>query len=227
MARRILLILTSADKALDGAQTGYYLPEAAHPYYSFKEANYDIEFAAPKGPNPPVDNYSVETFGKDEECAKFLSDPEVKAKLAGTKKLADVKVENFDAIFYVGGHGPVIDLASDVTNANFASEFYQTGKLVAAVCHGPAALVNVKDASGKSIFAGGRKFTGFSNDEEHQAHKVNAVPFLLEDKLASLGGVYESGEAWKPYVTIDRTLYTGQNPASAKPLADTVVKALG
>jgi putative intracellular protease/amidase len=222
---RILIIFTSADKALDGNQTGYYLPEAAHPYYTFKDAGFDIEFASPKGPNPPVDKYSVEAYS-DQQGTQFLSDPEVKAKFAATKKLSDVKVESYDAIFYVGGHGPVIDLPSDENNVRFASKFYQTGKLVAAVCHGPAALVNVTDASGKSIFAGGKKFTGFSNNEENAVHKVQAIPFLLEDKIGSLGGAYESGEAWAPYITVDGNLYTGQNPASAKPLADAVVKAL-
>jgi len=135
---RILMIFTSADKALDGAQTGYYLPEAAHPYYSFKGAGFDIEFASPKGANPPVDNGSVEAFNKDEESVKFISDPEVKAKFAAAKKLSDIRVAEFDTIFYVGGHGPVIDLPADETNTKLASEFYQTGKPVAAVCHGPA-----------------------------------------------------------------------------------------
>jgi len=224
---RILIIFTSADKALDGGQTGWYLPEAAHPYYVFKKEKYDIDFASPKGANPPIDEGSVEAFKADDESVQFLADPEVKEKFAAAKKLSDVKVADYDVIFYVGGHGPVIDLPFDAANAKFSSEFYQTGKITAAVCHGPAVFLETKGADGKSIFASGKKFTGFSNAEERQVHKVEAIPFLLEDKLSALGGKYESAsEAWQPHVVVDGNLYTGQNPSSAKPLAEAIVKGL-
>jgi len=136
-------------------------------------------------------------------------------------------VDNYDAIFYVGGHGPVLDLATDKTNADLASRFYQAGKVTSAVCHGTAALVNAKDASGKTIFVG-KRFTGFSNKEERIVDKVSIIPFLLEDEITALGGKYEAAsEPWASHVTIDGQLYTGQNPASAKPLADAIVAALG
>ncbi|KAK7061673.1 ThiJ/PfpI [Favolaschia claudopus] len=221
----ILFVLTSVSKTLTGAQTGWYLPEAAHPYYVLAPKA-TIDFASPAGPNPPIDEGSVKMFASDPECTKFLEDETVKSKLASAKKLSDVNSKDYDAIFYVGGHGPVIDLPVDAVNIKLAGEFYQAGKITAAVCHGPAALVNVKDADGKSIFAG-KAATGFSNDEETQVGKVKDVPFLLEDKIVSLGGKYEkAAEAWGSHVVVDGNLYTGQNPASAKPIGEAILKAL-
>ena len=224
MSSRILFVLTSANKTLTGAQTGWYLPEAAHPYYVLHE-KFAIDFAAPKGPNPEVDQYSVETF-TDDESVKFLQDPEVKQKLASAKKLTEVDHNDYVAIFYVGGHGPVIDLATDPDNIKLANAFYQAGKLTTAVCHGPAAIVGVTDASGKNIFAG-RKVTGFSNDEEEQAGKVKDVPFLLETRIKELGGDYIKAEkAWASKVVVDGQVITGQNPASAQAIGEAILKAL-
>ncbi|TDL29515.1 class I glutamine amidotransferase-like protein [Rickenella mellea] len=222
--KKILIVLTSASKNLTGGETGWYLPEAAHPYYVLSP-HHDIDFAAPAGPNPPVDPGSVKMF-TDDESVKFLKDPVVKSKLENAKKLSDVNAKDYDAIFYVGGHGPVIDLASDPVNIKLASDFWRSNKVVAAVCHGPAALVGATDAEDKSIFHG-RKATGFSNAEEELAGMVKAVPFLLEDKIISLGGNYEkAGEPWGVMVIVSGNLITGQNPASAKPLGEAIHKAL-
>ncbi|KDQ64278.1 hypothetical protein JAAARDRAFT_221214 [Jaapia argillacea MUCL 33604] len=223
MSSRLLFVFTSCNKTLTGANTGWYLPEAAHPYYTlFPYAT--IDFASPEGPNPPVDESSVQMF-KDEESVNFLEDPIVKTKLETTKKLSEISVNDYDGIFYVGGHGPVIDLASDPVNIKLASEFYRAGKITSAVCHGPAALVGATDAEGKSIFAG-KACTGFSNAEEVAVDKVKDIPFLLEDKIMSLGGKYEKTELWQPKVVISGHLFTGQNPASAKPLAEAILIAL-
>ncbi|KAI6047231.1 class I glutamine amidotransferase-like protein [Pisolithus marmoratus] len=165
--RKVLFIFTSTDKTLTGKDTGWYLPEAAHPYYVLSP-HFDIDFAAPKGSNPPLDPSSADLFKDD---LKFLEDQTVMSKLANAKRLSDVKADNYDAIFYIGGHGPVIDLPEDPVNIKLASDFYRTGKLTTAVCHGPAALVNVVDACGKPIFAG-RHATAFSNAEEEQVGKV-------------------------------------------------------
>ncbi|PFH51466.1 hypothetical protein AMATHDRAFT_142559 [Amanita thiersii Skay4041] len=221
----VLFVLTSADQTLTGSQTGWYLPEAAHPYYILAP-HATIDFASPKGPNPPVDQRSIEAFAKDEDSVKFLSDETVKAKLANAKKLTEVNVQTYDAIFYVGGHGPVIDLSKDPNNIKLASQFFQAGKITAAVCHGPAALVGAVDESGISIF-NGRAFTGFSNKEEELVEMTNAIPFLLESKISGLGGKYEkAAEPWGVKVVVDGNLFTGQNPASAAPLAKEVLKAL-
>ncbi|KAJ7773910.1 ThiJ/PfpI [Mycena metata] len=221
----ILFVLTSASKTLTGAQTGWYLPEAAHPYYILAP-HATVDFASPGGANPPIDEASLKAYESDAECKKFLADATVKDKLASAKKLAEVSAKDYDAVFYVGGHGPPIDLAVDPANIKLASEFYQAGKITSAVCHGPAGLVGATDADGKSIFAG-KAVTGFSNNEEIEIGKVKDVPFLLEDKLISLGGKYEKADAlWAPKVVVDGILITGQNPASAGPIGHTILKAL-
>ncbi|KAJ7591130.1 class I glutamine amidotransferase-like protein [Mycena floridula] len=221
----VLIVFTSVDKTLTGTQTGYYLPEAAHPYYVFAKTC-DIDFASPKGANQcPVDEGSIKAFAEDKECVQFLADPTVKAKFASAKKIAEVDAANYDAIFYVGGHGPVIDLPFDAANAKLASDFYQAGKITASVCHGPAALVAATDAAGKSIFAG-KAFTGFSNEEEAIVQAAASIPFSLEDKIVGLGGKYERAEPWVAKVVVDGNLYTGQNPASARPLAEAILKDL-
>ncbi|KAB5594286.1 chaperone protein HSP31 [Ceratobasidium theobromae] len=224
MPSRILFVFTSANKTLTGAQTGWYLPEAAHPYYIL-HGKHTIDFSAPNGPNPEVDESSVKDF-TDDESVKFLKDPEVKQKFATAKKLSDVNLKDYDAIFYVGGHGPMIDLAFDPVNAKLASAFYQAGKLTTAVCHGPGALVKATDASGESIFKG-RNATGFSDAEEEQVGKVKDIPFLLETRIKELGGKYtKAKDAWGAHVVVDGHLITGQNPASAKGVGEAILKAL-
>ncbi|KDR83795.1 hypothetical protein GALMADRAFT_236180 [Galerina marginata CBS 339.88] len=221
----VLFVFTSADKTLSGGQTGWYLPEAAHPYYVLSP-HATIDFAAPKGPNPPVDEGSVKAFASDPDSVKFQKDETAKSKFAGAKKLSDVDFKDYDAIFYVGGHGPVIDLPTDPINARLIQQFWDSGKIVAAVCHGPAALTGAVDAAGRSIFTG-RTVTGFSNEEEEQAGKVKDVPFLLEDKIVQLGGKYvKADEVWGEKVVVDGHLITGQNPASAAGVGKAILKAL-
>jgi len=220
---RVLIILSSASKNLKGKPTGWYLPEAAHPYYVFSP-HFPIDFAAPDGPNPPLDPKSVENFKDDEESVRFLSDPAAKALLENAKVLSTVSIDDYSAVFYVGGHGPVIDLAVDKVNIELANKFYRSGKVVAAVCHGPAAIVGVTGKDGKSIFDG-KVVTGFSNVEEIGSEED--IPFLLEDRIKSLGGVYVKAD--KPFgekVVQSGSLFTGQNPASARPLAEKILKTL-
>ncbi|CUA77441.1 Glyoxalase 3 [Rhizoctonia solani] len=221
----ILFVFTSANKTLTGGQTGWYLPEAAHPYYILHD-KFKIDFASPNGPNPEVDETSVQMF-TDAESVKFLKDDlEVKQKFNNAKKLSEVDANDYDAIFYVGGHGPMIDLPVDPNNIKLANAFYQSRKLVTAVCHGPGAIVGVKDASGKSIFDG-RNATGFSDAEEEQVKMVQAVPFLLETRIKELGGKYTKAEqSWAPHVVVDGNVITGQNPASAKGVGEAILKAL-
>jgi len=219
----ILFVFTSADKGLGGSPTGWYLPEAAHPYYVLAP-HFDIDFAAPAGPVPPLDDRSVKSFAEDPDSIRFLTDEIVKAKFANTKKLTEVNEKDYDAIFYPGGFGPVIDLSSDPVNAKLVSQFWQAGKVTAAVCHGPAALVGAVDASGKSIFAG-RAFTGFSNAEEDMTGMAKELPFLLEDKITTLGGKYEKTDPWQPKLVVDGKLITGQNPLSSTLVGQAILKA--
>ncbi|TFY82352.1 hypothetical protein EWM64_g1663 [Hericium alpestre] len=209
---------------LKGGATGWYLPEAAHPYYVLAP-HFQIEFASPLGPNPPVDPTSVEQF-KDDESVGFLQDGKVRTLLANAKPLSTVNADDYTAIFYVGGHGPVIDLPFDDDNLQVANKFYRSGKVVAAVCHGPAALVNVTGADGKSIFDG-KTATAFSLVEEQEVGKVESVPFQIEERIKERGGKYvKAAEHWGVKICHDGTLLTGQNPASAKPLGEELLKTL-
>ncbi|KAF8683186.1 DJ-1/PfpI family [Rhizoctonia solani] len=223
MPSRILFVYTSADKTSSGTPTGWWLSEASHPYYLLRDKA-EIDFASPKGPNPPVDEGSVKA-STDAESVKFLEDPEVQGKLANAKKLADVNPQDYDAVLYIGGHGPMFDLSIDPVNAELGSAFFRSGKITAAVCHGPGALVGVTDASGKSIFAE-RNVTGLSNVEEELIGATKVVPFLLEDRIKELGGKYSATEPFGSKVVVDGNVITGQNPASAFAVGEAILKAL-
>ncbi|TRM68072.1 class I glutamine amidotransferase-like protein [Schizophyllum amplum] len=220
---KILFVFTSCNKTLTGGETGWYLPEAAHPYYILAP-HFDVDFASPAGPNPPLDSISVEMF-KDDESQKFLTDETVQKKLSSAKKLSDINAADYAAVFYVGGHGPVLDLATDPVNVKLADAFWQSNKIVSAVCHGPAALVGVTDAQGQSIFKD-RSATCFTVAEETQVQKLNDIPFQPEEKMKALGAKFENTEPWGVKVVVDGRLITGQNPASAGPLGEALLKAL-
>ncbi|KAF7320911.1 DJ-1 protein-PfpI domain-containing protein [Mycena chlorophos] len=221
----VLFIFTNATVTLTGKATGYYIPEAAHPYYVLSP-HCSVDFASPKGNEIPLDPLSVTLFKEDAECIKWLSDETVKAKLVSAKKLSEVDVSQYDAIFYPGGHGPAIDLSMNEDNIAFATKFYATGKVTAAVCHGPAALVAVKDPEGKSIYAG-KRATAFTDKEEEIFGTVKDVPFLLEDRMRTLGAKFEkASEPRAAHVAVDGNLITGQNPASAQDVAKAILKAL-
>jgi len=222
----ILFVFTSADETLTGDKTGYWLTEAAHPYYVLSP-KFEIDFASPKK-TFPVDPNSIAaaTDGKDQQALGFEKDETVKAKQRAAKSLTEVNPQDYVAIFFVGGHGPVVDLASDPNCAKLVEAFWAQDKYVMAVCHGPAALVGAQK-DGKSIFAG-KKVTGFSNDEEEAVGRVKEVPFLLETKIKELGGNYEkAAKQWEPCVVADGKLLTGQNPSSAEPLAKKLLEVLG
>jgi len=222
---RILFVLSSAPKTLKNKPTGWFLPEAAHPYYVLSP-HFPIDFAAPGGPNPPLDPYSIEFSKDDEESKRFLNDPAIKALLENAKLLSTVNFEDYSTIFYVGGHGPAIDLVKDEVNIELANKFYRAGKVIAAVCHGPAAIVGVTGEDGKSIFDG-KVATSFSNAEEQEIGLVEEIPFLLEDRIKLLGGTYEKADGlWGVKVAHSGNLFTGQNPASARPLAEKILKTL-
>ncbi|KAF9787459.1 class I glutamine amidotransferase-like protein [Thelephora terrestris] len=223
---KVLMVLSSAAATLTGKEAGWYLPEAAQPYYSFIHAGFHVDFASPEGRDPPVSQKSVEHY-KDDESVKFLQDQDVVDKLEKCKKISEVNSSEYDAIFYVGGYGPVVDLADDLQNADLVSAFWQGGKIVSAVCHGPAGLIHGKDSNGKSIFEG-KKVTCLSNAEEKEhGFPLKDIGFYLEDKIEELGGKFEKAKGLlECHVVVDGQLYTGQNPASAKPLADRIVQDL-
>ncbi|KAI9203402.1 class I glutamine amidotransferase-like protein [Polychytrium aggregatum] len=213
MAKNILFVLTShSELGSTGHKTGWYLPEVAHPYYVL--AHHKITWASPKGGATPMDPGSADAFKADPECAKFLVDPVAQAAVNNTVQLSTINVADYDAVVVPGGHGPVFDLAYDAESARIISGVYERGGVVGAICHGPAALINVKLSNG-SYLVNGKKLTAFSNAEEDAVSLTAAMPYLLEDELVKHGGIYEkAGALWGEHVVVDGQLVTGQNPSS-------------
>ncbi|KAF5337050.1 hypothetical protein D9611_003118 [Ephemerocybe angulata] len=224
MKYSVLFVFTSVDKALSGHQTGWCLAEAAHPYYVLAP-HASIDFASPAGPNPPVDEESTHQF-MDDLCQGFLKDETVKQKLASAMKLSEVDPADYDAVFYPGGDGAVIDLASDPANAKLVSEFWRMGKIVSAVGHGVAGLMQGTDAKG-NLFLSGRTVTALSDVEEEISKKTKDLPWLIEDKLREdIGAKYHKVHVHDPNIVVDGKLVTGQNPASAEGVGQAVVTLL-
>jgi putative intracellular protease/amidase len=222
---KILMVLTSHGKLGDtGRKTGFWLEEFAAPYYTFLDAGAAVTLASPKGGQPPLDPVSDTPEGQTDMTRRFKQDPAAQAILAKTLTLTDIKAADHDAVFYPGGHGPMWDLAEDAHSIALIEAFYNTGKPVAAVCHAPGVLHRV-EVQGQSIVKG-KRVTGFTNSEEEAVQLTRIVPFLVEDELKRLGGLYEKAADWASFVVTDGRLVTGQNPASSKAGAEALLKLL-
>lgn len=222
----VLFVLTSHDRLGDtGQKTGFWLEEFAAPYYVFKDARVQLTLVSPLGGLPPLDPKSDEPAFQTADTERFRADAEAGKMLAHTGKLADVRAEDFDAVFYPGGHGPLWDLAQDPASIALLEAFDRTHKPFGLVCHAPGALIHVRSADGQPLVKG-RKVTGFSNSEEQAVQLTNVVPFLIEDEFKHLGGLYEKGPDWQPYVVVDGHLVTGQNPASSAAVAKALLQKL-
>ncbi|KAI9892759.1 MAG: hypothetical protein M1814_001179 [Vezdaea aestivalis] len=213
---KILFVLTSHDK-IDkiGKQTGWYLPEFAHPYHTLSD-KVDIVVASPAGGKAPLDQGSIEASKSDSVSTDFLNTQS--ALWEDTRKLAEFtgRSKEFAAIFYVGGHGPMYDLVSDPISISLIEEFWNAGKIVSAICHGPCVFLKTKTADGTPL-VNGSEVTGFSNSEEDASQLSAAMPFMLEDELKKLGATYLKADAdWGEKVCVAKggRLITGQNPAS-------------
>lgn len=223
---KILMVLTSHDKLGDtGKKTGFWLEEFAAPYYVFKNAGTVIVVASPLGGQPPLDPKSDEPESQTEATKRFKADPLAQAILADTVKLSSVSADDFDAVFYPGGHGPLWDLAEDANSIALIEKMLAADKYVVAVCHAPGVLRHAKSPDGSPVVKG-KKVAGFTNTEEEAAGLSKVVPFLVEDMLVDNGGHYSKAEDWKPYVVVDGLLITGQNPASSEPAAQALLKKL-
>lgn len=223
---KILIVLTSHDQLGDtGNKTGFWLEEFAAPYYVLKDAGAAITLASPKGGQPPLDPKSDLPEFQTETTGRFHTDTAAQTQLANTRKLADVSADDFDGVFYPGGHGPLWDMPDNATSIALIEAFVKAGKPVGAVCHAPAVLVNVRGKDGEFLIKG-KRVTGFANSEEDAVGLTTVVPFLLEDKLKERGGNYSKGADWSPYVLVDGKLVTGQNPASSGPAAEALLKLL-
>lgn len=221
---KILMVLTSHDKLGNtGEKTGFWLEEFASPYYVFKDANADITLSSPKGGQPPLDPKSDAPDFQTESTKRFNQDKLAQDALANTVKLSLVLAEDYDAVFYPGGHGPLWDLSEDTDSINLITSMYGAGKPVGSVCHAPAVLNNVKTFDGEFLVKG-KKVTGFSNSEEAAVELTDVVPFLLEDELTKRGGLYSKGDDWSAYMVVDGNLITGQNPASSTLVANAMLE---
>ena len=222
MSLKILIVVTSHTALGDtGKPTGFWLEELAVPYQVFSRAGAQVELASPKGGPAPADPRSLEK--PSDEVKAFQADAAAQQKLAGTLKLSEVK-PGYDAVFVAGGHGVMWDLTKDPALARLLGDTYAQGHVVAAVCHGPAALAQVKKANGEPLVKGLR-FTGFSDEEETAMELTRVVPFLIETTLKGQGGKYERAAMWQSHVVRDGRLVTGQNPASSKATAEETLRA--
>lgn len=223
---KILMVLTSHDQLGDtGKKTGFWLEEFAAPYYAFKDAGAEVVLASPAGGQPPLDPKSDLPDFQTELTHRFKADPEAQKALANTVKLETVKAEDFDTVFYPGGHGPLWDLAELPASIRLIEAFERAGKPIGFVCHAPGVLRHVKAADGSPLVQG-RKVTGFTNSEEAAVELTDVVPFLIEDEFRKLGATYQKGADWAPFVVVDGKLVTGQNPASSEDAAKALLEQL-
>jgi putative intracellular protease/amidase len=223
---RILMVLTSHDQLGNtGRKTGFWLEEFAAPYYAFKDAGAEIVIASPKGGQPPLDPKSNEPNFQTDLTRRFEADVDAKAQLATTVRLDSVKAEDFDTVFYPGGHGPMWDLAEDRNSVRLLETMVRAGKLVALVCHSSGALRHVKTPDGK-LLVEGKTVTGFTNGEEEEVGLTKVVPFLVEDELMRLGATFSKVKNWGVHTVAAGQLITGQNPASSGPAAKLLIEML-
>ena len=223
---KILMVLTSHDDLGDtGNKTGFWLEEFAAPYYVFRDAGAEITLASPKGGQPPLDPTSDAEDAQTDATRRFKADDAGQAALANTVALSDVAAEDFDAIFYPGGHGPLWDLAEDSHSKALIEGFAAHGRPVGAVCHAPAVFRHTKGADGTPLVSG-KTVTGFTNTEEEAVGLTGIVPFLVEDMLRANGADYQKGDDWGSFVVVDGKFVTGQNPASSEEAAHKLLALL-
>jgi putative intracellular protease/amidase len=219
------MVLTSHDQLGNtGRKTGFWLEEFAAPYFVFRDAGVQLTLASPKGGQPPVDPKSDEPGNQTSAMTRFKQDKTAQNDLAHTAKLADMKSEDFDTIFYVGGHGPMWDIAESADSIALIESFYNSGKPVALVCHSPGVLHRVTYKGAPLVK--GKHVTGFTNGEEEQVQLTHVVPFLVEDELLRLGAIFEKVANWQPFSVVDGRLITGQNPASSTLAAQNLLSLL-
>ena len=220
------MVLTSHDQLGDtGKKTGFWLEELAAPYYVFKEAGADVTLASPKGGQPPLDPASNAPDFQTDDTRRFEADRAAKEQLANTVRLDSIRQEDFDTVFYPGGHGPLWDLTNDTSSIKLIESFLAAGKPVALVCHAPGVLQHVKTIEGRPLVEG-KRVAGFTNTEEAAVGLTDVVPYLVEDVLRAQGGLFEKTDDWGVLVVTDGLLTTGQNPSSSAAAAEALIAAL-
>ncbi|WP_426326842.1 type 1 glutamine amidotransferase domain-containing protein [Pedobacter sp. R-06] len=225
MNKKVLFVLTSHDELGNtGLKTGFWSEELAAPYYALSDKGIEITLASPKGGQPPIDPKSEDPTFQTDTTRRMDKDTVLLDKLKNTIKLEDVKMSDYDAVFYPGGHGPLWDLAESTTSQQLITEFYTANKPVAFVCHAPGVLKDVK-VNGEYLVKD-KNVTGFTNTEEEAVQLTKVVPFLVEDMLVKNGGHYSKIADWNPYAVVDGLLITGQNPASSEKVAEELLKLI-
>lgn len=227
----ILFVMTGVDHwtLADGTRhaTGFWAEEAAAPYEAFKAAGHEVVVATPGGVVPAVDKASLaaEVNGGQENADRIERILASFTELRTPIRLEDVNLDDYAAVFYPGGHGPMEDLAVNADSGRLLTRALEKGTPLGIVCHAPAALLAATGPDGSNAFAGYR-LTGFTNAEETQAGFADKAAWLLQDRLTAAGADFQEGEPWAPHVVVDRNLVTGQNPASSAPLAAELLKKL-
>jgi len=224
--KKVLFVLSHDQLGNTGRKTGFWLEEFAAPYYLLSERGIAITIASPKGGESFIDPLSLEPRFVTPVVTRLMNDPETLNRLKNTVQLDEVNEEDFDAIYYPGGHGPMWDLPQNQKSISLIEAFYRAGKPTALVCHAPAALENVKDVNGDPLVKG-KRVSAFTNSEEVAGNTTDMVPYMLEDMLKQKGGVFVKGPDWEPFSIQEGNLITGQNPASAEGVGEKVLHALG
>lgn len=224
--KKVLMVLTShAELGNTGEKTGFWVEEFAAPYYAFIDAGTEVTLASPAGGQPPIDPKSELADFQTEATKRFDADVQAQQQLASTQLLSDINADDFDTVFYPGGHGPLWDLTENSKSIELIESFLNSNKPVATVCHASAVLLNAKTRDGESVVKG-KAVTGFSNTEEDAVQLTDIVPFLLEDELKKQGGEYQKVSDWNSFVVQDGLLVTGQNPASSESAAEKLLTLL-
>lgn len=224
MTKRALIVVSSNDRLGDtGKKTGWYLSEVTHVYYPLLAAGFTVDFASPKGGAAPMDESSRQL--NDPENKRFLDDSAAMARIRETIPLAKIDPGAYDVVHFAGGHGVMWDFPEDRELQRVAAGIYERGGIVAAVCHGPAALANVKLSNGTYLVAG-KDVSAFTNAEEEAVGLTKVVPFALQSTLESRGAKFHAGANWASQISVSDRLITGQNPQSAHALAEKLVAAI-
>ena len=219
---KILFVLTSHNRLGDtGEKTGYHLSEVTHPWKVLYETGYEIDFVSPKGGHAPVTEFDL----SDPVNSEFWHNETYRNKVENTSKPSEIKPSDYKAVFFAGGHGTVWDFPDNKELQKIATIIYESGGIISSICHGAAALINLKLSDG-SYLIDGKSVNSFTNDEEREAKKENVVPFLVETKLRQRGANFQQAAKGEAKVVVDGRLITGQNPASATPLGETLRREL-
>ena len=223
MAKALIVLTSHAMLGHTGTPTGFWLSELTHPYYALADQQIEVDIVSIAGGETPVDPKSWDE--NDEYNARFLATPELVDVLKQSPSINNVLPSNYDAIIFAGGHGTMWDFVDDEHIQRVSLAIYEKGGIIAAICHGPAALVNLRHPNGDHILAH-KKVTGFTNEEEEAIGLTGVVPFLLEDALKATNAAFQCAEAWCEYVVEDGQIVTGQNPQSAIGVGKAVARLL-